>query len=176
MQMRRDRRARQRRRRIDALIEHERFSGAGRQNDARRSCLRRCGINEPRQNDGRDQRRARGARPPYRHRVLGGSFFALGRRAGRCSSALALFDEGLHLLAAFLTDLFVEGRAVTIASRLATFLSALLSDLLVKCMPMRGLSSLTALTADVLVELGPVLTFNGLAAFLAGFPNGHSAA
>jgi hypothetical protein len=46
--MRRDGRARLRRGGIDALVENQRFARTGRQNDARRRFLRRCGIDEPR--------------------------------------------------------------------------------------------------------------------------------
>ena len=110
---------------------------------------------------------------PWLRHVLRAGTLLVAERDGAILGFAGVIERG-NLV--FLTDLFVEGRAVTVASRLAALLAALLSDLLVKSVPMRGLGGLTALTADILIELGPVLTFDGLAAFLAGFPNGHSAA
>src|SRR5947209_10356403 len=88
---------------------------------------------------------------------------------------LALLDQSFDLLAALLTDRLVELRAVAVASRLAALLAALLADGLVEGVAMGLLGRLTALAPDHLVELGPVLFLDGLAAFLAGFADGHAA-
>src|SRR5215469_10235174 len=52
--------------------------------------------------------------------------------AGCGSSALAFFDKLLDSLATFLSDAFVEVWTVAIARGFATFLSTLLTDLLVE--------------------------------------------
>src|SRR5271154_3605821 len=104
-------------------------------------------------------------------RELGG-FLLSGRSVG--CSFLALFDQGFDLLAAFLADLFVKSRAVTVASRLAAFFAAFFTDGLVESMAMGLFRSLTTLAADHLVKFRTILFLDGLAAFLTGFANAHA--
>ncbi|HKU81386.1 MAG TPA: hypothetical protein VJP76_04375, partial [Candidatus Tumulicola sp.] len=95
--------------------------------------------------------------------------------AGGRGGPFALFDELFDFLATFLSDAFVEVRAVTVARRLAAFLSALFADLFVKLMTVGFFGGEAAFTADLFVKLRTILLLDGLTAFLAGFANRHAA-
>src|SRR5579883_654857 len=102
--------------------------------------------------------------------VLARALLAIRRRA------LSLFNELLDFLPTFLSDAFVEVRAITIARGFAALLSTLLADLLVELMTVSLLGRQAALAADLFVELRAVLMLDRLAAFLAGFPDRHTTA
>src|SRR5579862_2891219 len=90
--------------------------------------------------------------------------------------ALSLFDELLDFLPTLLSYAFVEVRPIAVSRGFAAFLATLLANLLVKLVSVGLFRCQAALAADLFVELSAVLSFNGLAAFLAGFSDRHSAA
>src|SRR5262249_35022679 len=76
----------------------------------------------------------------------------------------------------FLSNALVEVRAIAVSRGFAAFLATLLANLLVELVTVGLFRCQAALAADLFVELSAVLLFDGLAAFLAGFSDRHSAA
>lgn len=90
------------------------------------------------------------------------------------NGTFAFLDELFDSLATFLSDAFVEIRAVAIARSFAAFLSTFFPNLLVKSVTVSLFGGESAFTADPFVELRTVLSLYGLAASLSGFANGQT--
>lgn len=93
----------------------------------------------------------------------------------RCD-ALAFLNELLDSLPTFLSYAFVEIGSISVPSGFAAFLSTLLADLFIELVAVGVFGRQSTFATDLFVELGAVLVLYSLAAFLAGFTDGHSAA